>query len=280
MLQVSSELIRSRRSVRTFDDRALRADHLDQIREFMEEIPNPYGIPVEFRLLDAQQYGLSSPVLNHAETYVAAKVRRVPHAEEAYGYSFETLVLFAESLGIGTVWIGGTMNRPAFETAMELKPDEMMPCVSPLGYAAKKMSLRETMMRKGVRADWREDGGSMFFDGSFDAPLTEEKAGALREALEAVRWAPSAVNKQPWRVVVAGDKVHFYEKKTKGYVSDATGDLQKIDVGIALCHFDLMCRAAGRAPVFVIDDPGLRTEEDTEYIATYDLHKQQEGERT
>lgn len=27
------------------------------------------------------------------------------------GYSFEKLVLFAWSLGIGTVWIGGTMKR-------------------------------------------------------------------------------------------------------------------------------------------------------------------------
>ena len=275
-MKVSLELIRSRRSVRTFDDGGLRGEHLDRIRAFMADIPNPYGIPVEFRLLDAKQYGLNSPVLNHAELYVAAKVKRVPHAEEAYGYSFETLVLFAQSLGIGTVWIGGTMNRPAFEKAMELAPDEMMPCVSPLGYAAKKMSLRETMMRKGVKANWREDSGSVFFDGSFDTPMTETRAGTLREALEAVRWAPSAVNKQPWRVVVAGEKVYFYEKKTKGYVSDATGDLQKIDVGIALCHFDLMCRAAGRAPVFEIHDPDIRTGEDTEYIATYVLRKPEE----
>ena len=269
-MKVSLELIRSRRSVRTFDDRGLSEVHMKQLREYMVDIPNPYGIPVVFRLLDAKQHGLNSPVLNRAETYVAAKVKRVPHAEEAYGYSFETLVLFAQSLGIGTVWIGGTMNRPAFEKAMELAPDEMMPCVSPLGYAAEKMSLRETMMRKGVKADWREDAGSVFFDGSFDTPLPEEKAGSFREALEAVRWAPSAVNRQPWRVVIAGEKAHFYEKKTKGYVSDATGDLQKIDVGIAICHFDLMCRAAGETPVLTIDDPGIRAEEDTEYIATYD----------
>ena len=52
-----------------------------------------------------------------------------------------------------------------------------------------------------------------------------------------VRFAPSAVNKQPWRIIAVGDRYHFYEKKDNGYVGEATGDLQKIDVGIALCHF-------------------------------------------
>lgn len=40
-----------------------------------------------------------------------------------------------------------------------------------------------------------------FFDGTFDAALSKEKAGSLQELLEMVRLAPSAVNKQPWRVV-------------------------------------------------------------------------------
>lgn len=74
------------------------------------------------------------------------------HMEEAFGYSFEMLVLYAWSIGIGTVWIGGTMERSAFEEAMGLAQNERMPCMSPLGYTAKKMSLRENMMRKAVKA--------------------------------------------------------------------------------------------------------------------------------
>ena len=37
------------------------------------------------------------------------------------GYSFETLVLYAQPLGMGTVWVGGTMGRPAFERAIIIK---------------------------------------------------------------------------------------------------------------------------------------------------------------
>ncbi|MCQ2511898.1 MAG: nitroreductase family protein, partial [Lachnospiraceae bacterium] len=123
------------------------------------------------------------------------KIKNVPNASAAFGYAFEEFVLHAQSLGLGTVWIGGTMNRDAFEKAMELNEDEIMPCVSPLGYPAKKMSLRENMMRKAVKADKRMSFGELFFDASFDVPLQEEKAGKFAEPLEMLRLAPSAVNK-------------------------------------------------------------------------------------
>ena len=113
--------------------------------------------------------------------------------------------------------------------------------------------------------------GELFFDGSLDHPLTKDGAGSLFEALEAVRLAPSAVNKQPWRVVVCGRKVHFYEKQSKGYVSDNGWDLQKIDLGIALCHFALVSKECGQDAAMEILDPGLTVPENVQYIATFVL---------
>ena len=60
----------------------------------------------------------------------------MPHFEEALGYAMEQFVLDAWSVGIGTTWIGGTMDRQAFEKAMDLSEDEVMPCVSPIGHIA------------------------------------------------------------------------------------------------------------------------------------------------
>ena len=264
-----SELIRSRRSVRTFDGREIDAGDLEKLSSYMAKIDNPYGIPVEFKLLDAKEHKLTSPVISGANLYVGAKAKCMPHMEEAVGYSLEMLVLYAQSLGIGTVWIGGTMDRAAFERAMELGEDERMPCVSPLGYPARKMSVKEGIMRKAVKADSRLPFETLFFDGTFNVPLTEEKAGRLAKVLETVRWAPSAVNKQPWRVVVDQDAAHFYLKRNKGFVSDAVGDMQKIDLGIALCHFALVAEESGLSPEFRINDPGIAVEADMEYIATY-----------
>ena len=267
----TQEIIRSRRSVRSFDGTGLRTEDAQKIMEFAEKVENPYDQPISWKILDAKKYGLSSPVISGTDTYIAGKMRRADHAEEAFGYTFEKVVLFAESLGVGTTWIAGTMNRDAFERAMDLLDDEVMPCVSPLGYPAKKMSIREALMRKGVKADSRLDFRQLFFEGSFDVSLTTDKAGKLAEVLEAVRLAPSAVNKQPWRIVVCGDKVHFYEKQSRGYVDGSGWDIQKIDMGIALCHFELAAQECGFSVSFELNDPAMKAADDIKYIASYAL---------
>ena len=260
--------VRGRRSVRAFDGKPLTAAELEDILRYARSVKTPYDLPIEWRVLNAGEHGLNSPVITGTGTWIAGKLRRSKHAEEAFGFAFERVVLYAWSRGIGTTWIAGTMDRPAFERAMALEDDEVMPCVSPLGHPAAKMSLRETLMRKGVKADSRLPFGTLFFDGSFETPLTEASAGPLSEPLEMVRWAPSAVNKQPWRIVLAGDAAHFYEKRSRGYVGADGWDLQKIDLGIAMCHFACELEARDRQYAFGVEDPGLSHPEDTFYIAT------------
>ena len=185
--------------------------------------------------------------------------------------AFEKLVLYARKLGLGTTWIGGTMDRGLFERRMELKDGERMPCVSPVGHPAAKMSLRETVMRRGTTATTRQSFSELFFDEDFRRPLSEETAGELSEPLKAVQRAPSAVNRQPWRVVRCGRAVHFYLRRSlpRGLVS--AGDLQKVDLGIALCHFALAAEAVGLSLRFSLSDPGIRLPAGHEYIASYYL---------
>lgn len=263
-MKTLEESVRSRRSVRTYDQRPLTAQDRETLCAFMEQIENPYGLSVEFRLLE----DMESPVVVGTDLFVAGKMEKAAHMNEAFGYSFEKMVLFAESMGVGTVWIGGTMDRGAFEKAVALNADEVMPCVSPLGYPAKKMSLRETMMRKTVKANERLPFEQIAFQGSFEKPLTKDEAGVLQLPLEMVRLAPSAINKQPWRMVVRDDMVHFYIKRSKGFGSGEI-DMQKIDMGIALCHFDMMAKELGMDPTFVIHEPEMAGKGDMEYIASY-----------
>jgi len=264
-----SELIRARRSVRTFDGRRLTDEEAAKILDAASSVSGPYDIPVEWRILGREEYSLSSKVIVGAEDYIAGKMKAVPHAEEAFGYAFEAVALYALSLGLGTTCIAGTMDRASFEKAMELGDGEVMPCVSPLGHPAAKMSVREGLMRKGVGADSRLRFEELFFEGDMSRPLTVEIAGKLAEALELVRLAPSAVNKQPWRLIKENDRIHFYEKPRKGYRSGTGWDIQKIDMGIAMYHFEAGLREADISFSFASEDPLLPAGEDLVYIGTY-----------
>ncbi len=263
------QLIKTRRSVRTYDEKNLSQDEKDALMNFAKTIDNPYGLPVCFKMMSAKENALSCPVVSGTDLYIGAKIKNTKHLNEAFGYSFEAFVLYAQSLGIGTVWLGGTMNREAYERAMELEDDEVMPCASALGYTAKKMSLREAIMRKGVKADERKNFEELFFDTDFSTPLTKEKAGSLLLPLEMVRLAPSAVNKQPWRVIICENKAHFYLQRNKAVSPGAAIDMQKVDMGIALCHFEFTAKENGLKLSFEVNDPGISCAENSEYIASY-----------
>lgn len=264
------EAIKARRSVRTYSDRTLDDKVKAQLMDFAETIENPLGIPVEFRMLDGKEHGLKCPVVTGTDLYVGGKVRKGPDANLAFGYSFEAFILYAQSLGLGTVWLGGTMNRGAFESAMELGPDEMMPCATPVGYGAETMSIREKMMRAGIKADQRKLFGELFFHENFDTPLTKEKAGQLLQPLEMVRLAPSAVNRQPWRVILRDNYVHFFLKRDVGAGRDDKLDMQMVDMGIALCHFHLAAKECGINAEFCRGD-FRNLSERMEYIGSFKL---------
>lgn len=263
------QVIRNRKSVRTFNGEPLTEEHRKDIEEFIKDIPNPLGIPVKIRLLDAKQNGLSSPVLAGETLYAAGIVEKKPYAEVALGYSFEKFVLHAYSLGLGGVWIGGTMKRELFEKAAELKDGEMMPCVTPLGYPAGKRSVKETLMRKGIGADSRINSDKLFYSGGWGEVLTP--GDDIAEVLDLVRWAPSAANKQPWRIVYKDGRYHFYEKKNNGYASDSTGDMQKVDIGIALYHFVAGLDEKSRQTEVIVEDPGIKIPADAEYIVSVEI---------
>ena len=128
-----AETIRKRVSVRTYDDRPLSAEDQAELEAFLAQRESPFGVPVAFRLLDAERHGLKSPVILGEHAYVAAKVARTPLGVLACGYAFEEFCLRATERGIGTVMLAASLNRKAFEKAMDVTPDEVIPVARPVG---------------------------------------------------------------------------------------------------------------------------------------------------
>ena len=242
------ETIKKRISCRSFDGRPLDNNMKERLRTFFRENTRGlFGNALRFELIDlteAERAELKSlgtyGVIKGASLYIAGGVRKGPRAMEDFGYGMERNILLATTLGLGTCWLGGTLNRAGFARKVGLAAEELMPAISPVGYPAEKRSLTDRAFRFMAKSDRRKPWHELFFDGRPDTPLSRELAGPLGEVLEAVRIGPSASNRQPWRIVREGAAVHFFLARTPGY-DKMLGEirLQEVDMGIALCHFEL-----------------------------------------
>lgn len=242
-----SEIAKIRKSVRTYTEKSLTEEHRKMLTDYIYKLASeesPFGAKVRIKLFDVDKeinskdlgtYG----VIKGAKTYLGVAVSKEDGAEEAVGYVFERLVLYAASLGLGTCWLGGTFNKGEFAKAMQLEENEFFPIASPVGYPAPKNHTVDKIMRKAIKADFRKDFEELFFENDFNTPLSKEKAGDFADILETVRLAPSAKNAQPWRIVKDGNNFHFFEKKS---IPSSSYDIQRLDVGIAGCHFELAAK--------------------------------------
>jgi nitroreductase len=264
------EIVRRRRSVRTYEKKPVPRDVRDRITAYTETLDSPFPARPSFQLIETElapngaklgTYGM----IRGAGLFITSSVADTAFAVEALGYEFEKLILFLTSLGLGTCWLGGTFNRGEFRKLLDCPGEALFPAISPVGFFERK-SLKEIMVRGAVRADTRKPWKELFFDGNFASPLTEAAAGAHKVPLEMVRLGPSASNKQPWRIVRAGRSFHFYEYKLPGYSSAFNFDMQSIDLGIAACHFHLACLENGLGGAFDLNaDPHLRQPENVLY---------------
>ena len=241
--------IRKRRSVRTYEDRALTEADRKKLMDFGKTLENPFGVPVRIHMADRQTAAGGEKLgtygtIRGARTFLGVSVPQERNALLAAGYEFETLILYATAMGLGTVWLAATFSRSSFEKAMGIEPDEWFPAISPVGYPAQKRSFRETVMRAAMKSSDRRPWEELFFQGEMGVPLTRQEAGAYAECLEMVRLAPSATNQQPWRVVRQGKDFHFYETHPAG-ASEDEKKIKQVDLGIALAHFHLTALEQG-----------------------------------
>ena len=144
-----------------------------------------------------------------------------------------------------------------------------------VGYIADQRRLFDVVARRVVGSDHRLPWEELFCDRQFGAPLSPERAGAMAVPLEMVRLGPSASNKQPWRVIRDEDAWHLYLRRSPRYRRQALGseqkaDLQRVDIGIAMCHLELSARELGLRGTWQVQDPGIaRPDALTEYVVSW-----------
>jgi len=231
-MKITFEEIKNRKSVRTYEDKLLEQGIKEELVSFIKSNNTGlFGTQISFELIDLSGAGqeelkelASYGNIRGPKYFMAGTITSSFAALLDYGYLMEKNILAAMSLGLGTCWVGGTFSRAGFMGKLNAGIGQVVPAVVPTGYAAKKVDVSDTATRVFVGADSRKHWRDIFFDGAADKYLTETAAGEFKTALEALRLAPSASNKQPWRIIKEGGKLHLFLERTPGYRSHGTSN--------------------------------------------------------
>jgi hypothetical protein len=248
------DIINRRISVRGYLNRSVDDAIKNQIIEFADtHNKGPFGNTVRFGLVEAtdstgrelKSLGTYS-MIKGAPLYLTGAVKQDANVMEDFGYCTEQVILKATEMGLGTCWLGGTLNRSTFAEKIGASDNEMIPGATPIGYPGVKNSLFVNLSGLGQGVRKRKEFDTLFFEGNSETPIDRLKLGKFELVLEAVRRGPSASNKQPWRVIKEKEKntFHFFMNEDKLYNNLFKGiKIQNMDMGIAMCHFDLTSKS-------------------------------------
>lgn len=263
--------IKQRRSVRNYNGMVISEEHEKLILSYISKPENLVGkfghkMKIYLNKTDGRKSGKIGTygIIKNAPAYLVTVCETSKEALVDCGYVFEKLVLYIESIGLNTCWMGGTFNRNKIKLQDQISANEMITIISPVGYGASKSSIIDKTFRRLAKSDHRKDFDLLFFNEDFEHRIEES---FIIDILEQVRIAPSASNQQPWRIVMGADgTVHFYIERTPDYGKGKLSyDIQMVDIGIAISHYEIMVGELA----YHINDPGITLyNQETSYIVS------------
>ena len=214
------EAIKARHSVRAYQEKPIEAGALAKLNEMVGEC-NRRG-NLHLQVLPDSGGLFSNPFcmvsgLSRAPAAVACVGPDDETLDERVGYWGERLVLFAQTLGLNTCWVGMCSKG---RSHADIRPGEKMLLAIALGYGKDDGKPRSSKTPEQVS---RAEG---------EAPEW------FRLGVEAALLAPTAMNQQKFFFTLKGDGT-VLSKAGKGICS-------KLDLGIVRYHFDVAAAAAGR----------------------------------
>lgn len=208
-----SEAMERRHTVRKFTDRGLSPETISLLNARIDGHNREKGLRMQLMTGDREAFGplLRLVFAKGVRNYIVLAGPDTPETGERLGYCGADVMLYAQTLGLNSWWVGGTFSRKGVKKRADIGTDEKMVGIIAVGYGATQGVPHRSKTPDEVS--------------SYDGEAPEWFLNGVRAAL----LAPTALNRQAFHITGNGDHVHLeYE----------TGTLSEVDLGIVRCHFE------------------------------------------
>ena len=213
------EAITARHSVRKYLDKEIPADIIAALQDKIAECNNVGNLSIQLVQNETKAFTgmLSYGSFSGVKNYLVMVGKKAKDLDERVGYYGEQIVLFAQTLGLNTCWVGLSYRK--VPEAYNVGKDEKLVCMIALGYGEtqgvphKIKTVEQVSNASDITPSW------------------------FKKGVEAALLAPTEVNQQKFSFEYMGMSNNHHQVRAKKSVS-MIGYTQ-MDLGIAKYHFEI-----------------------------------------
>lgn len=206
------KMIYERHSVRSYSDKRIEGETLDKMLAAIAEIEQESGLRIEYH--ESSRKVFTSPMMKIIgwkgdPGYIVLAGNDTEDLDEKCGYYGEKLVLYLQSIGLNTCWVG-MFKKGGLEINLENNERPVITIAVGYGNDQGKPHKSKTIAEVCDVTDMSE---------------------AFRAGVDAALAAPTAVNQQKFKItMVDGEPV---------ITAPGKGPFINVDLGIVKYHFDV-----------------------------------------
>lgn len=207
------EAIKERHTVRQYANKAIPTDIIELLNARIAENNKKYHLQLALAVGNSDGIGGMAKLLlsRSVNNYIVLAGADTPELDERLGYCGADLILYAQTLGLNTWWVGGMFSGKGALKNLSNK-DVRVNGVIAVGYGRTQGVPHKSKTAAEI-SEYNGDAPQWFVDG-----------------VNALLYAPTALNKQPYVVKGDGNKV---------FISAGDGHFSGIDLGIGKYHFEV-----------------------------------------
>ncbi|MCD7867087.1 MAG: nitroreductase [Clostridiales bacterium] len=208
------EAMSVRHKVSKYKDKPLSADVVRQLNDRIKAQNQKYGLNMKLvtESKDAMPGIIAALMSKGVKNYIVLAGPDTTGIDEKLGYSSADLMLYAQTLGLNTWWIGGMFSRKNAKKNVNAGENTKIIGIVVVGYGE----------NQGVPHKSKSASDISSYDGT--APKW------FNEGVKAALLAPTAMNKQAFSIRGKGNKVSM---------TCDNGSYSGADLGIGKYHFEL-----------------------------------------